>query len=313
LKKLEKEALSADRETVSRLLSSVDADDLVGQISLRSRLTEVDKKLSELESSYSTIGSVALMFAGNPVRGSKSIDADFASKMIGVYQDLVSMRIATEETGRLGSRGPVRFHTESALSITDVVRGSVGFVLEEACINHSLDDTAVKIAIDEVSKVIERTASESEADFEEAVETLDPRILSSLAEFFGTLDEGQATVRIVEDERDSSLDTRAIKRARDRVDKTTIEEKDDDSIIGTLHGIVTHAKRFELRLSDGRVIWGNVAAAVTPQYLALISDPTTSPVGKRWRVKMRIREVKERNKEPRLIYTLLGLLEEYAS
>jgi hypothetical protein len=295
---------------VSRLLASADKEDILGRLSLTSRLSEVDQKLKELEATHSTIGSVALMFAGNPVRGSKSIDADFASKMIGVYQDLVSKRIATEENGRLGARGPVRFHTESALSIVDVVRGSVGFILEEACVNYSIDDTAVKTAIDEVSKVIERTASESDSDFEEAVLTLDPRILSSLAEFFGTLDEGQATVRIVEDERDSSLDTTAIKRARARVDKTTIVENDDDSMVGTLIGIVTHARRFELRLSDGRVIWGNVAAVVTPQYLALIADPSTSPVGKRWRVKMRVREVRERNKDPRLVYTLLGLLEE---
>lgn len=310
MKKLEKEGLTAERETISRLLVDVSDNDPLGAMSLSSRLAEVNSELEALSQAQSTLGSVALMFAGTPVRGSRSIGAEFASKILGVYQDLISKRIATEENGRLGARGPVRFQTESALAITDVIRGSVGFVLQEDSRNQSLDDTAVKKAIEEVSKVIEGTSSENEADFEDAVETLDPRVLASLSNFFSTLDDHEATIRIVADERDSALDRNAIRRAKERVDATSIEEKEDETIVGIILGIVTHFRRFDMRLSDGTTIWGSVAAPATQRYLQLIADPINSPVGKRWRVKMKVREVKERNKETKILYTLLGLLEE---
>jgi hypothetical protein len=311
MKKLEKAALLADREAVSIILTSIADDDLLGQMSFKSRLSEIEQRLHELDSIQTTMGEVALLFGGKPTHGSRAIDADFASAVLAHYQDLVAKRIANDEVGRLGSRGPVPFRTETNLAITDVMRGSVGFVLQEFADNESLVETSVKKAIDDVTDILKDTASELIDDFERTVESLDPRLLAALKSFFTALDEQEATVRIVDDVHDESLDAPAIRRARQRVEMTQIEEHDDDTVVGTLLGLFPHSRRFEIELTGtGEIIHGAVAAVVAPKYNELLADRNTVPIGRKWQVKMRIRQIRERNKTPRNVYTLLGLLRE---
>jgi hypothetical protein len=65
-----------------------------------------------------------------------------------------------------------------------------------------------------------------------------------------------------------------------------------------------------LRGAD-EVLKGPVAAAFTEPYLELIEGPQPQGgiVGRHWRARMRIREIRERNKAPRKLYYLIGLLE----
>lgn len=310
MKKLEREVLAADRETVQSVLASIPDTDPVGRLSFQSRLTEIDDAIASLEKQYDTLGSVALLFAGQPVLGSRSIDADFSSRILGSFQDLVTKSIAADEMGSLGQRGPIPQRSAAALSITQLVRGSVGFVLEESVTNGELVDSRVKQAIDDVVTVIGKTASPSEEDFELAVEALDPRILVSLKGFFRTLDEENAVIRIVEEEEDHMLDAQAVHRGRQRVEQIEIEDDESDSIVGELLGILPDSKRFEMRLtSTGEIIRGRVAAAYAQQYLELIEGRDQAITGRNWRTKMKIREVRERNRPPRKLFTLLGLLE----
>ena len=55
----------------------------------------------------------------------------------------------------------------------DMLRGSVGFVLEETGLNHEIAPTSLKKAIDDVAHMVASTALENAADFEGALETLD--------------------------------------------------------------------------------------------------------------------------------------------
>jgi hypothetical protein len=310
VKKLEKEALEADRNSVMEILSDISADDYLGQMSFRSRLDDIEKQLRELESTSETLGKVALLFGGAPVTGSRGINAKFAGDVVSQYQDLVAKRVAQHEVGRLGARGPIPFRYESTLALTDVIRGSIGFMLEESAENESLVETTIKKAIDEVTGIIRDTSSAIADDFERIVESLDPRLLGALRSFLASLDEGAATVRIVDAIHDETFDKLAIKRARERVEMTEIEERDDETIVGILHGLLPHSRRFELELSDThKVITGTVAATVASKYDEMNGEPTK----KTWRVKMRIREIRERNKPARSVYTLIGLLEEVAA
>jgi hypothetical protein len=310
MKKLEQEALLADRETVSRILASIQSEDLLGRMTFSSRLEQINKRLEELETSPAPMtGNVALLLGGRSVYGSRAIDADFASDVLKYYQDIIAKSVAHDEIGPLGSRGPVPFHTQTKLAITDVVRGSVGFILEEYADNATLVDTTIKQAISNVTDLLRQTSAEAEDAFEQAIESLDPRVLMALQKFFTTLDDHEATIRVVENERDEALDRPAVRRARLRVEYTEIEES-DDRVVGRLLGIFPHWRKFEMQLDNGEVIHGSVAADVTHRYHELISDPGTVPVGKRWRVKMRRRQVRERNKPDRNVYTLIGLIRE---
>lgn len=312
MKRLERDALAADREAVKQLLDSLSPSDILGQMSFRSRLQEIDQRLEALsrETASDLIGSVALTFGGTPVHGSRSIDVEFATQITRAFQDLVSKRIATEEFGRLGSRGPLPLGVDSSLAISDVVRGSFGFVLEEASSNHELTDSVIKTAINDVTIVLSGAGSESLHEFERSIESLDPRLLVSLRTFFRTLDDSNATVRILEDKHDVTLDGPAVRRARQRVDMTEIDEQVRDDLVGVLIGLLPDSRRFEMELDGAVTIKGSVAGSYASAYLELLHGPEAPRlVGQRWRVKMKVREVRERNKPPRQVYTLMGLLE----
>lgn len=309
MKRLEIESLLADRAAVSAMLAALDSDDPIGRLSFGARLTSIEGDIKRLEAEPETTGSVALMFAGRPVHGSRSISADFATTVLKSFQDLVAKHIAGEEHGRLGSRGRVPERTPSGLAIRELVRGSVGFVLEESSTNAELADTPIKKAIDEVAEIISQAAAESDAAFESSVETLDPRMLVSLRDFFRALDDGEASVRIVEQERDDSLDLQAVHRARIRVEATEVEDSESDNVVGELLGLLPDARKFEMKLlSTNEVIRGTVAASLAARWLELIELPGEKLVGQQWQTKMRIREIRERNRPPRNLYTLLGLI-----
>lgn len=311
MKRLERNALLADRASVVRMLERLQTGDVLGRSSFEGRLHDIDSELTKLEERLETAGSVALMFGGRPVEGSRAIDAEFATKMIDTFHTLVSKTLALEEGGSLGRRGPVPEHAEVNLAITELVRGSMGFLLEERSRHVEIADTAVKTAIDGVTNLVASTAAESDEEFEKAVEELDPRLVVSLRAFFRTLDESGGTVRIVEDARDATLDAAAVHRGRQRIDMTEVEDTESESVVGELLGLLPDSKRFEMRLSGtDEVIKGVVAAAYASRYLEMIEAPHGDIVGRLWRTKMRIREVRERNKPPRKLYALIGLMEQ---
>lgn len=313
MKKLDREALLADRASIQALLASIPVEDVLGRTSLQARLADVEEQLTRLERELSTAGSVALMFGGQPVHGSRSIDAEFTAKALRTFHNLVRKKVAFAEFGSLGERGPIpRRGVGVDLAITEIVRGSMGFLLEEKPHNEELADTIVKVALDSVADLVIKTASVRSEDFEDAADTLDSRLLVSLKKFFRTLDDSGATLRIVEDERDATLDSAAVQRARERVDAMEITDSESDSVVGELLGLLPDSRRFEMRLrGSDEVIKGPVAAAVREPYLALIEGPQPEGgiVGRHWRVRMRIREIRERNKPPRKLYYLIGLLE----
>ena len=310
MKRLDLESLSADRAAVKTMLAALSDKDPIGRLSFEGRLAAIDDEIRRIDSSHERTGSVALLFSGTPVFGSRSIDADFATTVVRSFQDLVAKRIAAEEFGRLGSRGRIPERTASALSIRGLVRGSVGFILEENSQNGQITDTPIKKAIDEVTAVIEQASAENADAFASTVETLDARLLVSLREFFKTLDDGGASVRIVENDRDAKLDATAVKRARDRVETTEVEDMDDEIVTGELLGLLPDSRRFEMKLANtSELIKGTVAAGLAVRWLELIELPDQKLVGRVWRTKMKIREIRERNRPKRRLYSLLGLLD----
>jgi hypothetical protein len=310
MKKLERDVLLADRMAVASLLAEVGEDDPAARFTFTSRLEDIDEQLRRVDARTETLGEVALMFGGDPVIGSRSIDADFATRVIDAYQDLIDKQVATDEFGALAARGPVRQHQKTSLGIREILRGSIGFLLEENARQQEIDDTPIKKAMADVSKVIANTASPQDQDFEEAIAGVDPRSLVSLKVFFKALDDARATIRIVNAEEEHSLDVAAIERGRRRIEDTEIQENESDNIVGELIGFMPNRRWFELRLpGTDAVISGRVATAVTARYLELIEGPDERVLGSWWRTRMKTRVITERNKPPRTFYTLVGLLE----
>ena len=311
VKKMELDAVRAElAETESMLAAAKAEGDFVGELQFEEKINALSLRLGNLADAMEHLASVALYFGGRPVYGSKGIFADFAGKTLDSFQELVTKKFASLEMGDLGKRGPVPLKEASQLMITNVARGSFGFILEEAASNSSLTDTALRRVLDDVTEVIFRTSDLDESVFEEVAESLDQRMLSSLKDLFHTLDESAATLRIVEGQRDFLLDHAAIKRARNRTEAMEINEKDDQIILGELIGLLPATKRFEFRLPNGQLLKGVVSATAADAYYSSVHDKRDAPVGKSWKARMKVREVKKRNSATKILYTLLALEEE---
>lgn len=303
-RKLELQALEAELAALKTLLAEArEVNDPVGSIQYEQRKQELEQDIMELRDVEMHQASLALYFGGKPVFGSRGIAADFAGKALEHFQELVSKQFAKAELGALGERGRVPLKDLTTLMVTGVTQGSFGFLLDELSDQEQMFDTALKEMVSEVMNVIESAGSVDELVFEEAAETLDPRTLMALRDFFVGLDSSAATVRIVDDERDFSLDEGAVHRARVRTEATQIEEEDTE-ISGTLIGFLPEHRRFELQTPSGETIYGSATKESTEQYsLTLQSgDPA---IGKRCTAKVRKRTVRPLNRPARLVYRLL--------
>lgn len=315
LRKLEVDALKADLSAVDAMLTSfTEDDDPIGWYQFSARKEEIQQTLDKIVSHPVTHAELGVFFGGRPVQGSRGINADFAGKVLEDLQALVSKRYSGREFGRLAQRGPVPGGDMSQMLVTNIVRGSVGFVLEESGHDAQLVETPLKEVVDEVADILFRVGADDEAVFEEAASELDERLLVTLRQFFQRLDDFGATMRVVDGTRDFLLDHHAVSRARERTQTMQIMERDVE-MTGTLF-VLPESKRFDLMtVLEGQPVTlkGTLSASVFRQIHGQGIDEQ-EPVDPRaipqipWVVEIKTRELIERNRAPRQVHTLQRLV-----
>lgn len=306
--KLVIDSLRAELASIEKLLEeAIRIDDPVGKLQYEYRFQEIKKEIEELSKQPECKASVALFFSGKPVLGSKGVQADFAGSILENFQDLIAKRFASVELGAMGSRGPVPLGSTTQLMVTEIARGSFGFILDEISNQQDLCDTEMKNVVDDVTSLIKHTSAPDETEFEKAAEELDQRSLDSLKNFFSILDKNKAMIRIVENERDISLDSPSVERGRIRTEATKIDEHPDQIREGTLVGFLPQHRRFEFQFSPEEIIFGSTSREATKQFLEAVVS-AEGAIGKKWQVKMNIRTVTRLNRKPKNSYSLLELV-----
>jgi len=197
---------------------------------------------------------------------------------------------------------------ESRLLVTDVVRGSFGYVLEETRQAHSTDsenasNAELKQVINQVADTLSRVTAQDDAMFESAVGEIDDRQQGALTEFFKLLDTEGATLRLVEGERDFALDQAAIARARQRVENLVIKN-DSIEVQGMIGGWTDFSAKFELQPHEGA---GLIQGSIARDLLNRLSQQNIEPYHKHFRATVKVREVTVRNRQPKVSYTLTEL------
>lgn len=303
LKRLERDAIKADLAAVEALLKGRTQDeDPVGFFQFSRRIEELNRRLSDLDLAPTANSEVALFFGGKPVVGSHGIQADFGAAAIADFQNLVSSAFAAAG-GTLGARGPVPGRDRSQLMLTDIARGSFGFVMQPFESPQLFDDGTqenLSSAID----LIYRVASPDQEAFEQVIENVDGRVLNNIRSFFKTLDDAGATLRVVEDRREFTLRHEEITRGRERSESVTFDERDSDTR-GIIY-ILPSARRFELH-SDGNIIKGSIAHDCLVQLTDGGTEVRLGIIGTVKNVLLRIREIKARGSDVRKSYTLLSV------
>ncbi|WP_447722315.1 hypothetical protein [Edwardsiella tarda] len=288
IKKLELDTLKAEVASLDFLISERKDGDPIGVRQFTKRRDALLKKIESISSTNSTIASVGLFFGGEPVFGSKGIDSHFASNIIDSFQSIVNKRYAFLESGTLSSRGPVRNSNNAKLMITDVVRGSFGFVLEETPKDNLLQvDTELKYVVENVSDILNKISSSEEAVFEDVFEDLDDRTLSDIRSFYDELYNSKATLKVVDERSEYVLTLDRILHAKNRMDSVRVSDERTVIARGRLY-VVPYDKKFELTQDDGQP---PIRGKVSKQFLDSHSDDLDGVVGHNWNATLLARDI----------------------
>lgn len=305
-KKLNIDSLSSEITTLNELLASArQSGDIVGEMQLEYRVSELSNKLNSLkeEALSDNSASVALFFGGQPVLGSKGIAAEFAGTVLEQFQDLIAKVFANNEVGDLGERGLVPFKANSELMVTGLARGSFGFVLDEMSDQVQLESSQLSHVIDRAAVLLRDSAAQDDAVFESILEELEPRTLIALRDLFKNLDSSKATLRVVEKELDFTLDGPSIHRAKIRTEATSIEESTTE-IEGTLVGFLPEHRKFELADTAGTLYYGPASKEAVEQF----TKATDNVIGNKCLIKASIKTVAPLNRPPREVVRLIEFL-----
>jgi hypothetical protein len=302
--RLEIESLQAELNAISGLIEEAKkAHDTIGILQFENRKQEIEKQIEELNREVVYQANVALFFKGGPVIDSRGISVSFAGDALRQFQDIINTQLASVELGELGKRGPIPDQHHNSLMITDVTHGSFGFLLNEIDDQVTFVESNLKQTLDEVLVIINATSAIKEEEFFEAIQRLDQRTLIALKEFFLNLDSSAATMRIVGDKLDFSMDEEAVHRARLRTEATKIEEQ-DITVSGILLGFLPEHRRFELKLETGETISGS-ATIESAEQIWLAIDEGRSVSGTKCVVSINKRMVKPFNQPERFVYRLI--------
>lgn len=283
LHKLEQDRTRAELASVEAILDRLTDGDVMTRLSLEERRDELRAAIESFDQREETAASAVLFFGGRPVAGARGVESEFAGNAIAKFQDLVAKLVA-RQSGELGQRGVVPKNAAAALHITTVVRGSFGFLLEGIDPQLELAVGPLKAAVANALEVLRAFSEPSEEKFQEAVEAVDNRIVTTAGELFSMLRDSGATMRLVVGNSENSFGSGAVMLAAERANTTDIEQQ-EESIEGELGGFLPDAHQFEFRVAVSNettaIIRGKVDRALTTDELRdfnrqLVDVPATA-------------------------------------
>jgi hypothetical protein len=233
----------------------------------QNRLADIKEQLTRLSAAAHAEASVALVFQGAPVIGERDIKLDFATVALDNYQKIVSLALASQSESNIESKGPVKSSEKSKLYIRDLVRGSMGFILEEKPSEQpSLMPTPLKIAVESTSRLLSALSSNQSGVYEEALVGTQGRMLAAVQRFSRVLSTSAATAKIYDDSNSINLDSDTISLLIGRLNDIEVKET-PSTIVGVLLGILPESHQFELKISpSGEVMKGSITDEIADRY-----------------------------------------------
>jgi hypothetical protein len=268
------EALEADKGYVEHQLSQPDHDPW-GTVRLmwQNRLAEINRQIEEQQSKRSNYASVALIFNGNPVVGSSDIRVDFTTDVLTSFQKLISARLAEKEreatgdTAALPMRGRLPGARNTNLFIRDLVRGSMGFILEELPEQAELLPTKLKEAVESTTELLGQLNNATDDEFQVIVTDAEPRVVQAIQKFTNVLFEAGASTRISGDDHRTTLSISDVDRLSKRLNEVEVTEE-VEVLDGVLQGLLPEKLEFEFKVAgeDGGTLRGDVAEDLARKY-----------------------------------------------
>ena len=183
--------------------------------------------------------------------------------------------------------------------------GSIRFILHQAQ-EPGLIDSEMKNTVSHAVDLVFRVSSPDEETFETLAEGIDGRVLGSLRSFFKVLDDAGATMRMVDDPREFTLQRQEVTLARERAESIAFDETERE-VTGTIY-ILPVSRRFELHPVDGgEALRGAISPDCLDHLTAGGTEVRPELIGTVHTARLRIRDIRARGHEPRKGYTPLSI------
>ncbi|MDQ1186097.1 hypothetical protein [Agrobacterium larrymoorei] len=192
--------------------------------------------------------------------GRGDIRLDLSTGALSSYQRIISAALASQTEPHVGAKGKVKGEGRSKLYIRDIVRGSMGFILEELEPPQTdMFNTPLKTAVEEATQLIERLSHGSRDEFDAALSDTAPRLIGAVQKFTKVLRDGRATAKIMGDEAKVALGLEDIGGLSERFEDISVDEE-VSNFIGMLQGVLPVSREFELNVFDGEGTITGIAA-----------------------------------------------------
>jgi len=283
--------LQSEVATLEGLLADLSQDRVIERLGFERRLNEARQQLA-LVSTQPRALSLPITFRGDPVDGSRSIDASFATKALRAFVEATDTVAASLTTADLKDIGPLPGAGERSLRIVDTVLGSFGFELElpppptaNIDTQHDLLDPLAGSdspdpyvdAIATTFNLISQSASMDESAIIDLVADIHPRAAAKVRAFAEVLSDYHALFAAEFEGQQIRLDRHEeVQHVMDFLDGENISET-VQALSATIQGILPKARVFEARLADGEVVKGKIDRSLPDiqAFKALVENTTT--------------------------------------
>lgn len=254
---------TAEIEQLEELLQEIPSENVIERIGLEHRLIQAKNRLKKLPEKRSYQGQ--LVFKGAPVRGSRSIQADFFGYAITLFSDAYAA-VAEGMRNTLHAKGRIPNREEHHLHVTATARGSFGFVFEAPSDELPLlpnDEPSSVVALKHIENLFQSTAKGSDEDIAELLESIEARGVKQLHKFLDLLSKNNAYCELRYGERIfkyTSVDD--VKRSANRLKDDNIKEV-LKTFRGTLLGILPDSMTFEFKITESsEIIKGKLSSEI---------------------------------------------------
>ncbi len=266
--------LLSGRETLERLIAQTSTGNVIGSMSLRSRLEQVMEELEAYKGYSSGVASAKLTFRGSPVVDSRGILADFGTEAVNAFAESVT-RIGAGWVEPLAPSGRIPNSDEYQLLITGTAAGSFGFHMEDASPQLTLEGlpSSVERAVGKVKEILKATVGTDE-DLLEAIADTDRRALDSVQTFLRkTADNGAVCALEFQGDEFRFRDVAQVRHSADRLGSDRILE-DNAGLFGKFQGFLPNSRRAEFLLSgtDVDFLRQSVGAVIVARIEPAVSD-----------------------------------------
>ncbi|WP_194206773.1 hypothetical protein [Superficieibacter sp. 1612_C1] len=218
----------SERDSILSLLDSTSDDDIIGRMSLESRLYEIDEKLSQVVIDEHPPVKATLTFKGSPVLGTYGIAANFGAKIVNAFNDAIS-HVASSFYGTLPSKGKIPNIENNLLMITGTAKGSFGFTLEEFSPDAPLtldEESSVQRALNQTHSILQMSIRGDDDGLAEAISDLDDRALDKIRGFIQILFDNRTTFTLKHNNRALIANNiNDIERATFKLSKDSVKEE----------------------------------------------------------------------------------------